>query len=263
MGSKIETAIKDFSYSMTIITLVILFLVYQVYFVNRGRLSKLEKHHGSEAFGTSYAARLPVYTDSGLTSSDVLAWGQLGQQACPTVDEANAYLAQDEAFLGNHAPPVFYDIGDVRDTRTTRSGAGYAISKHGTVTANSTSPFARTDQYGPMYYKTQGPDGKDRWTMRTVHCNNEPGKSSSECAPWLSHRQSNRVKGFQYYPIMNSTGDKILRYEPCQSKDQIVENGVCVAGPSEGLVNTPPFDTISGNSVSIDSMTDSDLLYNQ
>jgi hypothetical protein len=262
MGSKIETAIREFSHSMTIIVLVILFLVYQVYF-NRRRLSNLEKHPGSEAFGSSYTARLPVYTDSGITSDNVLAWGQLGHQACPTVDEANAYLAQDEAFLGGPAPPVFYDIGNVKDTRTTRSSTGYAISKFGAVTANSGSPFARKDQYGPMYYKTQGPDGRDRWAMRTVHCNNEPGKSSQDCAPWLAHRQADRSKGFQYYPVMNSNGDKVLRYEPCQSKDQIVVDGVCVAGPSEGLVNTPAFDTISGSSVSIDSMTDSDLLYNQ
>jgi hypothetical protein len=40
----------------------------------------------------------------------------------------------------------------------------------------------------------------------------------------------------------------ILRYEPCQFKTEIVADGKCVAPP---------------NPVSVESMTDSDLLYNQ
>jgi hypothetical protein len=253
MGSKIETAIKDFSHSMTIIVLVLLFLVYQVFISNRGRLSALENHLGSEAFGTSYASRLPVQNEIGWSNDDqnLKTWGQIGQQNCPSSDEANAYLAHDEAFLGGPSPPVFYDIGNVKDDRKILSSAGYEVSKFGVVTASNNSPFARKDKHGPLYYKTQGPDGNERWIMRTVHCNNAPGKTSKECGPWLKHRKAERADGFAYYPVMGGPKDQehVLRYEPCQTQKQIVVAGRCV--------DPPPKEEPS------ESMTDSDLLYNQ
>jgi hypothetical protein len=252
MGSKIETAIKEFSHSMTIIVLVLLFLVYQVYFSNRPRLFALENHHGSEAFVSGSSSRLPIHADIWWNNQNSKPWGQLRRQACPSVDEANAYLAHDEAFLGGPSPPVFYDIGNVEDDRTLLSAGGYNVSKFGAVTSADNSPFAQRDKHGPLYYKEKGPDGNDRWIMRTVHCNNEPGKSSDGCAEWLQHRNTlQNESGFKYYPVMSggSGSQHVLRYEPCQSKKQIIVDGICV-DPS------PKID-------SLESMTDSDLLYNR
>lgn len=146
--------IREFQYHLTVFTVVLLLLLYQVYYVQRKQIKDIQLEHESgvmcaEGFDNPYAARLQQFTDSGLTNPYVTTWGNVGGSRCPTVAQANSYLAKDElslqdSFLGHHEPPVFYDIGDVRTGRSTRSQGGYSISKHGKV-AGLDRKFAHSD----------------------------------------------------------------------------------------------------------------------
>jgi hypothetical protein len=119
-----EQYIRDFRHHLTFIVVVVLLLAYQVFFVHRKHLKKLDIAHGSESYIS--VPRLPTIVDSGLTSNKAVVWGNMaGSDECPTMSEAKEYLSQQgmdyySNFLGGHEPPVYYPIGDVQKTRDTR-----------------------------------------------------------------------------------------------------------------------------------------------
>lgn len=237
--AKIEETLRSFSYSFSIIAVVLLFLIFQVYYVHRWRLTALERHHG-EAFNNPYAARLQQYTDSGLTNSSVISWGRVGGVVCPTMSEAKAYLEQDESFLGGHEPPRFYDIGDIEAASKIQGKGGYVISKHGVVSGAGDNEFKRTDQYGPLYYKTHDESGNPRWVMRDVYCRSADGLANASCAPWLGRGPPVRDldgSGFMYAPVMED--GKVVRYEKCPTLAHTVKDGACYL--PESMINSGPF----------------------
>ena len=120
--------IRSTGYHLTFLVVVSLVLLYQVFYVQRNQLKALEVHH-KESFsrlpcdGTGvfnpYATRNETITDSGLTNSNALVWGnEPGSLMKTTLGDSNS-----STFLGGPEPPVFYDIGDVREVRKTRTKA--------------------------------------------------------------------------------------------------------------------------------------------
>jgi hypothetical protein len=120
-----EEFIRSTRHHLTFLVLVVLVLLYQVFYVQRNQLKALSSHH-KEAFsrlqcdGTGvfnpYATRNQTIVDNGLTNSNVLLWGnEPGSLMKTTLDNSNS-----STFLGSPEPPVFYDIGDVREVRKTR-----------------------------------------------------------------------------------------------------------------------------------------------
>lgn len=189
----VEQYIREFGQHLTFIVVVILLLAYQVLYVQRNQIKNLEiecgthKREGMRTWDGSivqnpYASRLETVTDNGLTSSSVISWGNVGGRTCPTLDEANAYLANDETspFLGGPEPPVFYDIGDIQTDRALRSAGGYNVSKLGNVVSSDTFDWNQTDEYGRKYFSeiipaAEGGDGvRTRWIMRGPYCNKNP-----------------------------------------------------------------------------------------
>lgn len=131
----IDARVSEIKSNITYTVVIIAIIVYYVY-EHHKKIKKLQKEHEagvhcSEGFNP-YAARLQQYADSGLTNTSVISWGDVGGPTCPTKSQARSYLAKDN-FLGNHGPPVFYDIGDVQQERALRSAHGYNISKQGVV----------------------------------------------------------------------------------------------------------------------------------
>ena len=223
--AEIESRIRAFQYSSTLITLAVILLFYQVMWVHRSAIKKLQ----TDPFDNPYAARLQTYTDNGLTNSSVISWGRVGGTVCPNKAEALAYLENDEGFLGSSEPPVFYDIGDLNSYEQTRNKSGYDISKHGVIKAAGSSEFSRTDQFGPLYYKVKDADGTERWVSRDVYCRGAAGLANSSCVPWLGRGgpvTDLEGSGFAYVPVVGADG-KVVRYERCPTVGHKVKDGAC------------------------------------
>ena len=130
-NNPVDGYIREFQHRWTITIVLFLILFYYVYDIYQ----VVNKNHSETMTNNPWAARIPTVVDSGLTNTNVLTWGNyVGGAKCPTVEEANAYLAttgmdyysdgnyeHKQSFLGTREAPVFYDIGDVRKTRDTRA----------------------------------------------------------------------------------------------------------------------------------------------
>jgi hypothetical protein len=207
----VETTIKEFNYKFTVITIILLVLMYQV-MVNTNKIS-LE--HGtvaqiasvlknSEPMTNSYAARLPTVVDSGLTNTNVLNWGNgLNASVCPNKEQADAYLAKSgndyysdadygkQGFLGHIESPVFYDIGDVRKTRDTRAKNSVPV-----VTVDNVSYIPVNDANGNQVVDS---NGMPKWQacpagMRNVNNTCQPMQEGMDS--WGGDNRSSAIEGF-------------------------------------------------------------------
>jgi hypothetical protein len=106
-------AILEYEYTMTFMLVLILMLTYQIFQVHRPKIATLEKAHKQDTAAIDNLADELEGFNSGA---------------------ALRFESQDEQrsnFFGGHAAPVFYDIGDVKDTRSARSSNGYTTKTIG------------------------------------------------------------------------------------------------------------------------------------
>ena len=163
-----EKYIRDFQYSSTIIVAVLLVISYQVFYTHSDQIKNLQSYHKSEAFTNTYAARLPVLTDSNLTTTSYGVWGNdIGQSK-------SGFTGGQSAFLGGPEPPVFYDIGDVQSVRGTRSAGDYTYDSQGNVSGSDQVNWNAQDQYGQLFFPEVTPDGSTRYISRGTFCEKNP-----------------------------------------------------------------------------------------
>jgi hypothetical protein len=173
----VNQKVKEYQF---VVALFVVYLLYAVYY-NAQAISGL---HGEAMTLNPYATRLPTIVDSGLTTNQVLEWGnQVNGNNCPTPDQADAYLAStagiyygntegqmqnnDESFMSGYEPPIFWPIGNVQKVRDSRIVQSAPNRKHSwnnnqnvnyNNNANNTG-FQYTTSNVPMY-DTNGNGGK-------------------------------------------------------------------------------------------------------
>ena len=178
----LNQTVKDYSIVMG---LLVLYLLYAVH----SNSQSIKQLHG-ESFTNPYASRLPTVVDSGLTTNQVLEWGnQINGESCPTLSQADAYLdtaagkyygnTDNDTFMSGYEPPVFWPIGNVqkqRDTRIIRhnnnnnSQVNYsnnAPNNTGFQYISSNVPYNRLNSNGQPVLNSNGNPLTDSQTMYT------------------------------------------------------------------------------------------------
>lgn len=122
-----NSILNGFQYTFAIMLVLLVLVFWQVYFVHRPKITKLQLEHESG---------LSCSTTEGMRgASDVYGQGlryqteQSGPLANPGFVKGFAGVGQHKSgFLGGSEPPVFYDIGNIQAARAMRSKTGYTYS---------------------------------------------------------------------------------------------------------------------------------------
>jgi hypothetical protein len=171
----INQKVKEYQF---VVALFVVYLLYAVYFNSQA----IKGLHGEAMTLNPYATRLPTIVDSGLTTNQVLEWGnQVNGNNCPTPEQADAYLSStagsyygntegqmhnNDSFMSGYEPPVFWPIGNVQKVRDSRVVQNAPNRKHSwnnnqNVNHNNNAPnntgFQYTTSNVPAFYENGTP----------------------------------------------------------------------------------------------------------
>jgi len=110
-------------YFMAVVIVVLVWATYN----HCTRICRLEKFH-KEGLCNPYAARPQTIVDSGLTSNTSIGWGnKIGE--CGKYAHCPEDPRETSSFMGGYEPPVFWPIGQVEETRSSRARGNYSTIK--------------------------------------------------------------------------------------------------------------------------------------
>jgi hypothetical protein len=235
----INQKVKDYQF---VVALFVIYLMYAVYFNSRA----INKLHG-EAFGLNpYGARQPTIVDSGLTTNQVLEWGNpVSGSNCPTMEQANAYLAtadgmyyanmngqSNEGFMSGYEQPSFFPIGNVQKVRDSRVIQNAPNSKH-SWNSNNVNYNNNANNTGFKYITSNVPAFYENGTPKYMMNNNgqqmmnnngnpmpEVQQMYTRCAPGENVVDNVCVEGYTNGPWPEQNGRKELYTDGGSLEDQ-------------------------------------------